>query len=142
MTLYFNKPESPSPKDALCQFWLKSAQQFRRTISKCRQSIFFLFAVTSPWYTASVSDDPPFDQTRLPFNQGISLPRLAEIGTVVLWKKIFFFNFVFVFRSFCYYLRRYMAEIQPIRLKPYTSHHSIFIIFPQQGFFQGEIITK
>ena len=30
VALYFNKLESPSPKDALCQFWLKLVQWFLR----------------------------------------------------------------------------------------------------------------
>ena len=39
--LYLNKLESPSPKDALCQVWLKLAQWFwRRGFFKFRQCIF------------------------------------------------------------------------------------------------------
>ena len=116
MTLYLNKLEFPSPKDALCQFWLKSAQQFRRTISKCRQSIFFLFAVTSTWYTC----------IRLQYLLTLHLIKLECPSTKEVfcqdWLKLvlqfsgkrFFINFVFVFTSFRYYLCRYMAEIQPI----------------------------
>ena len=35
--LHLNKLESPSPKDALCQVWLKLAQWFWRRIWKCEK---------------------------------------------------------------------------------------------------------
>ena len=35
--LYLNKLESPSPKDALCQFWLKLAKRFWRIKWKCEK---------------------------------------------------------------------------------------------------------
>ena len=37
MTLHFNKLESPSPKDALCQVWLKLVQWFWRRQWKCEK---------------------------------------------------------------------------------------------------------
>ena len=48
--LHFNKLESPSPKDALCQVWLKLAQWFwgRRTF--WISSMYFrYFIIISPW---------------------------------------------------------------------------------------------
>ena len=39
--LHLNKPESPSPKNALCQVWLKLAQWFwRRKFFKLCQCVF------------------------------------------------------------------------------------------------------
>ena len=34
--LYFNNLESPTPKDDLCQVWLKLAQRFWRRSRKCK----------------------------------------------------------------------------------------------------------
>ena len=47
---------------------------------------------------------PSFEQNWIPFTQGCIVHILVEIGSVVLEKNIFFFNFVNVFSLFCYYL--------------------------------------
>ena len=69
-----NKPESSSPKDALCQIWLKLAKWFSRR---------FLIAIISPLKKGRV---PSFEQTwRFPSpTQGCFLPSLVEIDPLVL----------------------------------------------------------
>ena len=56
--LHLNKFESPSPKDALCQVWLKLAQWFRRRFLN-------------------------FVNVKLDFIQGWFVLSLAEIGPVI-----------------------------------------------------------
>ena len=49
MALNFNKFESQSPMDALCQVWLKLALWFlRRRIFNVRHCIFVIFVIISP----------------------------------------------------------------------------------------------
>ena len=65
--LHLNKLESPSPKDALCQVWLKLAQYF---------------IIISLWKRAG-----SFIWTNLnPITQGCYVLSLVEIGTMVLEK--------------------------------------------------------
>ena len=66
--LHLNKLESPSPKDALCQVWLKFAPWFWRRIFWNN----FIWIILNP------------------FTKGCFMPSLVEIGPVALEKKIFF----------------------------------------------------
>ena len=50
--LHLNKPESPSPKDALCQVWLKLAQWFWRRRWKCER-----FTTTTCTTTTTTTDN-------------------------------------------------------------------------------------
>ena len=82
--LHLNKLESPLPKDALCQVVLKLAQWFwRRRFLKV--VYFYYFPTISPLKRAG----PSFEQTCIPFTLGCFVPRLVEIGSVVLEKTIF-----------------------------------------------------
>ena len=59
--LHLNKAESPSPKDALCQVWLKLAQWFwRRRFFFILSMFFHYFVIISPWKRAG-----PFIWTNL-----------------------------------------------------------------------------
>ena len=51
--------ESPSPKDALCQVWLKLAQWFWRRRFLNFVNVFFYFVTISPLKRAG----PSFEQT-------------------------------------------------------------------------------
>ena len=83
-TLHSNKLKSPSPKEALCQFFFKFCQ-----------CIFAISLLTS----LRKGLDPLFEQTWVPFTKKYFLPNLIEIDTVVL--KM---NIVDVFSLFRYYL--------------------------------------
>ena len=51
--LHLNKLESPSPKNALCQVWLKLAQWFwRRRFLNFVHVFFRYFTINSPWKRA------------------------------------------------------------------------------------------
>ena len=50
--LHLNKLESPSPKDALCQVWLKITQWFWRRIFFMSSMYFHYFVIISPWKRA------------------------------------------------------------------------------------------
>ena len=80
--LHLNKLESPSPKDALCQVWLKLAQWFWRKRFLNFVNVFSLLRIISPWKKAG-----PF--IWIPFTQGFVVPSFVKIGSVVLEKKIF-----------------------------------------------------
>ena len=82
--LHLNKTESPSPKDALCQVWLKLAQWFWRR--------FFYFVnvfLRFHNYLPLKKGGPFIEDTRIPFTIVCFVPSLVEIGSVVLEKKIF-----------------------------------------------------
>ena len=83
----FDKPESPSPKDALWQVWLKLAQRFWRRNFWISSMYFCYFVIISPWKRAG----PSFEQIWIPVIQGCIVPSLVEIGPLVLEKKIFKF---------------------------------------------------
>ena len=51
-THHLNKLESPSPKDALCQVWLKLAQWFWRRRFLNFNNVFSPFWIISPWKRA------------------------------------------------------------------------------------------
>ena len=83
--LHLNKLESSSPKDALCQVWLKLAQWFlRRRFFKVRQCIFAIC-----YYLPLEKDGTSFQQSSILITQEYFVPTLVEIGPVVLKKKIF-----------------------------------------------------
>ena len=75
---HLNKLESPSPKDAFCQVWLKLAQLFRRRRFFNFVNVFLLFGNyrISPWKMA------------IPFILTNFVRSLVEIGPVVLEKKM------------------------------------------------------
>ena len=50
--LHLNKLKSPSPKDALCQIWLKLAQWFWRRRFLNLVNVFCYFVIISPWKRA------------------------------------------------------------------------------------------
>ena len=53
--LHLNKLESPSPKDALCQVWLKLVQWFLRSrFFKISSMYFSYFVIISPWKRAGL----------------------------------------------------------------------------------------
>ena len=75
--LHLKKLESPSPKDALCQVWLKLAQWFwRRKIFKFRHCIFIISKLSPLWKGRG----PLFEQTWIPFTQRCFVQSLVEIG--------------------------------------------------------------
>ena len=74
--LHLNKLEFPSPKDAMCQVWLKMAMWFLRTVlnfveifSQFRNHLFFYL-------------------NKLPLSQECFVLSLVEIGPLVLEKKM------------------------------------------------------
>ena len=89
MVLHLNKLESPSPKDALCQVWLKLAQWFWR-----RRSLNFsnVFSPFRNYLTLGKERGPSFEQIWIRFTQGCFVPSFVEIGSVVLEKKVFKFH--------------------------------------------------
>ena len=85
--LHLYKLGSPSPKDVLCQVWLKLVQWFLRRFLNF-VNVFLLFHnIISLW------------KTWIPFTKECIMPSLVEIGPVVLVKKIFL-NFVNIFLLF------------------------------------------
>ena len=85
--------EFPSPKDALCQVWLKSAQWFSVS-GLCRRRLLNFLDVFSHFrnYLPLKRDEgPSFKQTYIPFTQECFVPSLIEIRPVVLEKKNFKF---------------------------------------------------
>ena len=83
--LHFNKIDSPSPKDALCQVWLKLVHWFWRRKFLNFVNVFSLFRNYLPMENGGTLylNKPAF-----PSPKDI-LPSLVEIGSVVLEKKIF-----------------------------------------------------
>ena len=79
--LHLNKLQFPSPKDALCQVWLKLAQWLWRRRFLNFVNVFSLFH----YYLPLEKGGPP----RIPFTQGYFVPSLVKIDPVVLEKKIF-----------------------------------------------------
>ena len=83
--LLLNKLESPLSKDALCQVWLKLAQWSGGEDFLNSWMYFCYFIIISPWKRAGFF----IEDIWIPFTQGGFEPRLVEIGSVVLEKKIF-----------------------------------------------------
>ena len=78
MALQLNKLESPSPRNTLCQVWLKMAQCM--VLEKIFKSCQILSPLGRAW---------PFIWINfIPFTQGYFVPSLVEIGPVVLEKKM------------------------------------------------------
>ena len=91
VALHLNKIEFPSPKDALCQVWLKLVQCFWR-----RRFLKVLFPQLSPLWEGF---GPSFEQTLIPFTRGYFVPNLVKIGPLVLEKKIlkiYFYYFTII----------------------------------------------
>ena len=86
--LHLNYFKSPSPKDALCQVWLKLVKWFLRRRFSYIVNVFSLFRN----YLPLEKDGPFFKHTWIPFTQGCNVPSLIEIIPVVLGKKIFKFR--------------------------------------------------
>ena len=85
LLIYLNKFECPSPKDALCQVWLKLASWFwRRFVNFV--NVFSLFLGYLP---LEIGWGHSFEQTWIPLTQGCIVPSLVEIGPEVLEKMIF-----------------------------------------------------
>ena len=86
LVLYLKKLESPSPKEAFCQYCLKLAQWFCRRGFFNFVNVFLLFRHHLPF---EMGRGPSFEETWTPFTQGCFVPSLVEIGPVVLEKRIF-----------------------------------------------------
>ena len=95
--LHLNKLESSSPKDALCQVWLKLAQWFLRRWFLHFVNLCSLFRNYLPMEKGGAH---LFEQTWIPFTLGCIVPSLVEIGRVVLDKKFFLISSIF----FCYFV--------------------------------------
>ena len=98
-TLYLNKIESPLPKDALCQVWLKLAQWFWRRI------FFYFFNVFSPFRNYL-----PLEKCRALHLKKLESPS-PEDALYEFWSKLArwfwrrrFLNFINVFSLFHNYL--------------------------------------
>ena len=85
LALYLNKLESLSPKDALCQVWLKLAQRFCGRF-RSFVNVFSLFRNYLP-----LEKDGTFEHFSIPFTQECFVPSLVEIGLAVL-ERIFKFR--------------------------------------------------
>ena len=83
--LHLKKLETPSPKDALSQVWLKLSQWFWRRGFLNFVNVFSLFHKNP----LGKGHGPSFEQTWIPKTQECIVPCLVEIGSVVLDKKIF-----------------------------------------------------
>ena len=88
MVPYLNKLESPSPKGALCQVWLKLSQWFWRKIFSNFVEVFSLFR-NYMYLPFEKRCGLSFEETCIPFTQVCFDLTLVEISVVVLEKKIF-----------------------------------------------------
>ena len=82
--LHLNKLEPPSPKDALCQIWLRLVQWSRRRRFLNFVNVFSLFRNYLPLEKGRALHLNNLN----PLPQGCFVPNLVEIGPVVLEKKI------------------------------------------------------
>ena len=84
--LHLNKLEFPSPKDALCQVWLKLAHLVQE------KKIFFyfvnVFSLFGNYLPFGKGRGPSFEQIWIPFSEGCFVTSLVEIGSVVLEMKM------------------------------------------------------
>ena len=113
--LHLNKFESPSPKDALCQVWLKMAQWFWR-----RRFLNFV-NVFSP-----CCNYLPLKKIRV-LHMNKFEPPLSKDALCQVWLKLAqwfwrrrFLNFVNVFSPFCYYLP--LKKSRVLHLNKLESH--------------------
>ena len=84
--------EFPSPKDALCQVWLKLAQWFSGS-GLCRRRLLNfvdVFSLFRNYLLLKRDVGPSFEQTYIPFTQECYVPSLIEIHPVVLKKNFKF----------------------------------------------------
>ena len=81
--------EQTSPKDALCQVWLKLAQWFWRRFFLISSMYFLNYFLFPP---LGKRRGPSFEQILIYFTQGYFLQSLVEIGLVVLERLIFKFR--------------------------------------------------
>ena len=100
VALNLNKFESPSPKEAICQIWLKFALWFWIWRFLNFTNIFFAISILSPFRELNGSFTtlllspigkgwgPSFERTWIPFSQGCFVPSLVKIGPVFLEKKM------------------------------------------------------
>ena len=84
--LHLNRIESTSPKDDLCQIWLKLVQWFWRRF--LNDPTPFLHFCDYHHFEEDLAFSL-FEQSWIPFTQGWFVPSLIEFGPVVLEKKIF-----------------------------------------------------
>ena len=75
--LHLNKLETPLPKDALCQVWLKLAQWFWRRFLNFSN----VFSLIRDYLPFGKGRDPSFEQTSVLINQVCFVPNLVEIGS-------------------------------------------------------------
>ena len=80
VVLHLNKLESPSPKNALCQVWMKLEQWIWRRRFFVVFNVFFTISQLSPLWEGR---GPSVEQSWIPFTQGYFVPSLVEIGP---WK--------------------------------------------------------
>ena len=106
--LYFNNLESPSPKNALCQNWLKLDQWFwRRKFSKFLNVFFTISHLTPLWEGCG----PTFGQTWIPSSKDAFCQVRLKLDQW-LWRRRFL-KVVNVFLLFCiyyYFIRRWKCE--------------------------------
>ena len=78
--------ESSSPKNALCEVWLKLAQWFRRRrfLKFCQEFLLFGNHLLDPSSHLGKGWGASFEQTWIPFTQGCFVPILVEISPAVL----------------------------------------------------------
>ena len=128
MILHWNKIESPSPKDALWQVWLKLVQWFlKRVFLKMLSMYFSCFVYISPWNRTGA----------LHLNKLESLsPKdaLCQVWlNLVQWfLRGDFFYFVNVFFLFCNYL--------PLEKGECPSFEQTWIPFTQGCFVPSSVV--
>ena len=86
----FKKLESPSPKDTLCQVWLKFLE---------KDFFYFVNEILTIGLLSPLGkgQDPSFEHIGIPFTQGCIVPILVENGQVVLEMFCFVHQCVFAF---------------------------------------------
>ena len=120
--LHLNRIESTSPKDDLCQIWLKLVQWFWRRF--LNDPTPFLHFCDYHHFEEDLAFSL-FEQSWIPFTQGWFVPSLIEFGPVVL--KIFFFKFQ------CFLLFRYhlpLGKGDPLHL------HKFELSSPKDDLYQ------
>ena len=98
MVIHLKKLESPSPKDAFCQVWLKLAQWFWRMFLNFINVFFSILWLSLLWKMWG----PSFEQYWILFTQGCIVPSLVK-SAQWFWRRRLL-NLVNVFLLFRYYL--------------------------------------